>query len=96
MCQCDELRQLYAAAAKERDELKRQVEALTVEKAALLKIAKHSGCETCAHEAVELPCGGEAFLWGDCKECHLTKIACCGCGGEINWEWKGVADFGEA
>ena len=89
MCRCDELRQLYAAAAKERDELK-------AEKAALLELVKqNAGCEACAHEHILLPCGGEYFFDDDCAACRLEKTPCCGCGGR-NWVWKGLVKHGEA
>ena len=105
MCKCDELRQLLAAACKERDELKRLLDQargerdavtkrmiqLEQEHAALVAIVKNWGeCEHCKHNGTPYP-GEDGCIFGDaCARCQLPKIPCCTCRGGSQWVWRGL------
>lgn len=93
MCKCDELRQLLAAACKERDELRREVNHQAAEMDAMLcSLRKIADCADCKHNSPDLPCGD--LDWSTCVGCTMEKVICCGCSGE-KWEWKGADGFGK-
>lgn len=86
----EDLRQLYAATAKKRDELRRRVDLLEKEKAALLKVVSENlGCDYCKHDGLELPCADDFDFMFSCAGCEYAKTRCCGCDG-ARWEWCGL------
>lgn len=91
MCKCDELRQLLAAACKERDELRAERNRQAAELDALLGIVKNWGeCEHCKHNGTPYP-GEDGCIFGDaCARCQLPKIPCCTCRGGSQWVWRGL------